>query len=195
TPAAQPAAMGQSDDGGRFQLLERVGVGAFGTVWRAQDRQLDRLVALKIPHASLGASEKDLARFYREARAAGELRHPAIVTVHEVVTYQGLPPIVTDPVVGVALKDFLEERPLTFRESATLVAEMADALDYAHALGLVHRDMKPANILLEWADDGSKGAPDRAWEDRPAALAKPRIVDFGLALRADADITLTLEGD
>jgi serine/threonine-protein kinase len=79
---------------GKFQLLERVGLGAFGAVWRARDTVLDRVVALKIPHTGLVTSEVDLERFHREARAAAQLRHPGIVTVHEVETLEGLPVIV-----------------------------------------------------------------------------------------------------
>src|SRR5262249_23651511 len=135
---------------GKFQLLERVGLGAFGAVWRARDTELDRVVALKIPHASLLTSEADLERFHREARAAAQLRHSGIVTVHEVQTLEGLPTIVSDFIDGVPLKDFLQVRRLTFPEAAALVAEVAEAVDYAHEMGLVHRDLKPANIMMEY---------------------------------------------
>src|ERR1700693_3072329 len=105
---------------GKFQMLERVGVGGFGAVWRARDTELDRIVALKVPHAGLLASANDLERFQREARAAAQLRHPGIVTVHEVQTLDGTPTIVSDFVDGVPLKDLMESRRLTFRETATL---------------------------------------------------------------------------
>src|SRR5438105_3067446 len=133
---------------GRFQLLERVGVGAFGAVWKARDTSLDRIVALKILHSGLGADEEELQRFGREARATAQLRHPGVVTVHEVLTLDGLPVLVCDFVQGVTLKDFLEVRRLTFREAAQLVADLARALDYAHSMGVIHRDLKPANIML-----------------------------------------------
>src|SRR5436853_162924 len=81
---------------GKFQLLERVGVGAFGAVWRARDTELDRIVALKIPHTGLLTQQDDLERFHREARAAAQLRHPNIVTVHEVLMLDGLPTLVED---------------------------------------------------------------------------------------------------
>jgi serine/threonine protein kinase len=77
------------------------------------------------------------------------LRHPGIVTVHEVQTLDGLPTIVSDFIEGVPLRDLLEVRQLTFRETATLVTEVAEAMDYAHSMGLVHRDIKPANIMIE----------------------------------------------
>jgi WD40 repeat protein/serine/threonine protein kinase len=181
---------------GKFQLLERVGLGAFGAVWRARDTELDRIVALKIPHASLLTSEDDLERFHREARAAAQLRHPGIVTVHEVQTLEGLPAIVSDFIEGVPLRDFLEVRRLTFREAAALVAEVAEALDYAHGMGLVHRDIKPANIMLEYArPKGEEStAPRHEGPEDSQRLGRPLIMDFGLALRTEAEVTLTLDG-
>src|SRR5437773_1201501 len=88
---------------GKFQLLERVGLGACGAVWKARDTQLDRIVALKIPHSGLLTEKEELERVQREARAAAQLRHPNIVTVHEVVTLNGLPMTVADLVPGVPL--------------------------------------------------------------------------------------------
>src|SRR4051794_29861754 len=133
---------------GRFRLLESVGRGSFGAVWRARDTVLDRVVALKIPHPALLGSADLLERFRREARAVAQLRHPGIVTVHEVLDVDGQPVIVSDFISGAPLKDLLEQRRLTFRESAALVAEVAEALDYAHSRGLVHRDVKPGNIMI-----------------------------------------------
>jgi hypothetical protein len=127
--ARQTATMDSTRPLGKFELLERVGVGAFGAVWRARDTELDRIVALKIPHASLLSSNADLERFHREARAAAQLRHPGIVTVHEVQTLDGLPTIVSDFVAGVPLNELLESRRLSFREAVTVVAEVAKALD------------------------------------------------------------------
>src|SRR5262249_56761327 len=115
----------------------------------ARDTVLDRVVALKIPHTGLLTSEVDLERFHREARAAAQLRHPGIVTVHEVQTLEGLPVIVADFVEGVPLRDLLEVRPLTFREAAALLAEVAEAVHYAHRLGLVPLGLKPANLMME----------------------------------------------
>jgi tetratricopeptide (TPR) repeat protein len=170
---------------GKFQLLERVGLGAFGAVWRARDVELDRLVALKIPHAGLLSSPEGAERFYREARAAAQLRHPGIVPVHEVTTLDGLPVLVADFIEGVTLRDLLQVRPLTFRQAAELVAQLADALDYAHGLGLVHRDVKPANVMVEYRASAGRDAGD---------LGRPLLMDFGLALRDEAEVTLTLDG-
>jgi tetratricopeptide (TPR) repeat protein len=179
---------------GKFQLLERVGVGAFGAVWKARDTELDRLVALKIPHTGLLTAAGDLERFQREARAAAQLRHPNIVSVHEVLTLEGLPTIVADFIDGVPLKDLLEVRRLTFREAATLLAEVVEAVHYAHEQGIVHRDLKPGNILVEHSqlpggpvkESGAEGA---------SPLGKALVTDFGLALRGQGEVTLTLEGD
>jgi serine/threonine protein kinase/DNA-binding SARP family transcriptional activator len=185
---------------GKFQLLERVGVGAFGAVWRARDTELDRIVALKIPHTGLLTSQADLERFQREARAAAQLRHPGIVTVHEVVTLEGIPTIVADFIRGVTLKDFLAARRLTFHEVVALLAEVADAVDYAHSMGLVHRDLKPGNIMLETSGvlSSSPTTPHSPLTPHPSPLVphhSPKIMDFGLALRDDAEITITQDGD
>ena len=178
---------------GKFQLLERVGLGAFGAVWKARDTELDRIVALKIPHTGLLTEEQELERFHREARAAAQLRHPHIATVHEVVTLEGLPTIVADFIHGVTLKDFLGVRRLTFREAAALVADLAEALDYAHERGLVHRDVKPSNIMLEYSPPFTPdpGAGGTGVGGEGAGVGKPVLMDFGLALRGEAEVTLT----
>jgi tetratricopeptide (TPR) repeat protein/tRNA A-37 threonylcarbamoyl transferase component Bud32 len=173
---------------GKFQLLERVGLGAFGAVWRARDTELDRVVALKIPHAGSLTDEADRARFHREAQAAAQLRHPGIVAVYEVALLEGLPAIVQEFIDGVLLRGLLEIRKLTFRESAALMAEIADAIEFAHQKGLVHRDLKPANIMIERAG----AAETRAGE--LSAVGKPIVMDFGLALRQESGIILTVEG-
>jgi serine/threonine protein kinase len=174
---------------GRFLLLERVGLGSFGAVWRAHDTELDRVVALKLPHPGLFSLPVERERFHREARAAAQLRHPGIVTVREVETLDGLPAIVADFIEGRSLRDLLAERRLTFREAAALVADVAEALDYAHGLGLVHRDIKPANIMIEQDPAGSGSAGGKS-----DGVGRPLVMDFGLALRPEDELTLTLDG-
>src|SRR5262249_8906002 len=93
---------------GKFQLLEPVGTGAVGAVWRARDTELDRFVALKIPHAGQWSASPDRERFYREARAAAQLRHPGIVPIYEVATLDGLPALVSDFIEGITLRDRLQ---------------------------------------------------------------------------------------
>jgi WD40 repeat protein len=184
---------------GRFQVLEQIGVGAFGAVWRARDPELDRIVALKMLHPGLVASPADRERFHREARAAAQLRHPGIVTVHEVATLDGAPAIVSDFIDGVTLRELLQARRLTFREAADLVAQVAEALDYAHARGLVHRDIKPANILIEVSPLNGSAAGGESPAASPRAGAaptklRPLVVDFGVALRGEAELTMTVDG-
>jgi WD40 repeat protein len=179
TSTAAPCAGGRRM--GRFQLLERVGEGSFGVVWRAHDPELNRVVALKVPHPGL-TTPVSRDRFYREARAAAQLRHPGIVTVHEVTTLDGVPVIVSEFVDGPSLRDLVRERRLSPREAAGLLAEVASAVQHAHNAGLVHRDLKPGNILLQ------------ASRSQIGALGTPKIADFGLALRQGAEPTLTLEG-
>jgi WD40 repeat protein len=183
---------------GKFQLLEQVGAGGFGAVWKARDTELDRLVALKLPHAGLLGTDAERQRFLREARAAAQLRHPHIVTVHEVATLDGTPAIVSEFVAGVSLRDFLQVRRPSYRESAELVAQLAEALDHAHGLGLVHRDVKPGNVMLAGlagaGPGGSDGETGPASEIPASRPLTPLLMDFGLALRPDVEVTLTVEG-
>jgi WD40 repeat protein/tRNA A-37 threonylcarbamoyl transferase component Bud32 len=173
---------------GKFEILSTVGHGAFGTVVKARDTELDRIVAIKIPRAdNVGAGPEDLDRFLREARAVAQLRFPSIISIHEVgvsppspgTPGEGpgvrVPYLVCDFVEGVTLADLLTGRGLTFLESAKLLAEVADALQYAHSLGVVHRDVKPSNIMIR--PDGS-----------------PCVMDFGLAKRDAGEITMTIDG-
>ncbi len=165
---------GQLERIAHFELLEVVGVGGFGTVWKARDTELDRIVAVKIPRAQ-NSSMEEQEQFLREARAAAQLRHPNIVTVYEVGRHQGMIYIVSDFIQGVTLADqILVDRP-TPRESAEICATVADALEHAHQRKVVHRDLKPSNILI----DGQR---------------RPYVVDFGLAKRESAEITITVAG-
>jgi serine/threonine protein kinase len=200
------AAGGEVPQFGKFRLLQRVGLGGFGAVWRAHDTELDRIVALKIPHPDLLGLPAHQERFYREARAAAQLRHPGIVTVYEVATVGGQPAIVSEFVNGQTLKEQLAVRRLTFREAAQLMADVAEALDYAHANGLVHRDIKPANIMLESVPvplpvpvpgEGGQSGTGRGTgrgTDSDTDLGIPKVVDFGLVLREETEILVTMQG-
>jgi tetratricopeptide (TPR) repeat protein len=159
---------------GRFELIERLGIGGFGSVWKARDKELDRTVAIKIPRQG-GMTPEEQEKFFREARAAAQLRHPRIVSVHEVGRDGDSVYIVSDFVRGVTLGDWLTGQRLTSREAAELCAKVADALDHAHEKGIVHRDLKPANIMMDY--DG-----------------QPHLMDFGLARRDAGEITVTMDG-
>jgi serine/threonine protein kinase len=161
---------------GRFELLEELGVGSFGHVFRAHDVQLDRTVAVKIQRAGRFASDGEARRFLREARSVAPLVHPSIVALYETgCTEDGVYFLVTEFVPGETLENRLRRKRFGYLEAAKLVEQIADALHYAHVHGVVHRDVKPSNILLDDA-------------------GKPHIADFGLAKRELADASMTSEG-
>ena len=154
---------------GRFDLLECVGTGGFGSVWKAVDRQLRRIVAIKLPHSPLTVRNHDT--FLREARIAAQVRHPHIVAVHEIGTWEGLVYIVSDFIDGVPLNVWASQQQPSLTESAELCYRLSSAIQVAHALGIVHRDLKPANILMQPSGD-------------------PAITDFGLAKQAFDEETI-----
>ena len=159
---------------GQFELREVVGSGGFGTVWKAWDRNLQRVVALKMPRrGQISAEEAEL--FFREARAAAQLRHPNIVGIHEVGRADELIYIVGDFVEGMTLADRLTARPFAAEEAVRLTIKIASALQHAHDKGVIHRDLKPSNVLLD-------------------ALGEPHLTDFGLAKRESTEITMTADG-
>lgn len=185
---AHPSAVGEpaSMRLGRFVLEAVIGRGAFGTVYRATDAELQRTVAVKVPRGDAWADGSDEERFLREARHAAGLAHPHIVPVYEVGRDRGRPYLVSAFVEGQTLQELLGQRRLGFRESAEVVAQAAEALDHAHRHGIVHRDLKPSNLLL----GRLSGAPAPA--DAPAL--QTFLTDFGLARRIEAEVVLTVEG-
>ena len=157
---------------GRYIVESRLGIGGFGTVFLANDPQLKRSVAIKVPRGETANSKLGLERFAREAKTIAQLRHPNIVSVFD-VELDGEPPfIVCDYVDGETLGDRMKKNPLSFRDAAQLIAVVARAVDYAHESGVIHRDIKPSNIMID-----SKG--------------DPRLMDFGLAKREAIDNTVT----
>ncbi|MCI0681985.1 MAG: serine/threonine-protein kinase [Gemmataceae bacterium] len=160
---------------GRFRVLDVLGRGGFGTVYRAYDPLLDREVALKVPRFAV--DDRDLLeRFVREAKAAARLRHPNIVAIYESGQAGDYPYIASEFVDGVPLYRILRERRLDTRTAVDWVRQIAEALHYAHQEGIVHRDIKPANIMV------TQGG-------------RPQVMDFGLAKRAaDEAAHMTTEG-
>ncbi|MBC7965454.1 MAG: SUMF1/EgtB/PvdO family nonheme iron enzyme [Fuerstia sp.] len=152
---------------GRYRIERLLGQGGFGLVYLAHDEQLNRRVAVKVTHSRLISKPEDAETYLAEARTVANLDHPGIVPVHDVGSTEDFPCyIVSKYIEGTDLSTKLREQRLTYREAAELVAKVAEALHYAHKKGLVHRDVKPGNILI-----GSDG--------------KPWVVDFGLALREE----------
>jgi serine/threonine protein kinase len=163
---------------GKFELVERLGAGSYGFVFRARDLELGRMVAIKIPRAGSLASKEDAARFLREARSAAQLKHPGIVSLHETgQAGDGTFYLVEEFVPGTTLASVLGERDhrLTFQQVAELIIAVAEAIDYAHRHGVIHRDIKPSNILVD-------------------AEGRPHLMDFGLAKREAEESSMTEEG-
>ncbi|WDF42074.1 serine/threonine-protein kinase [Streptomyces sp. T12] len=133
---------------GRFELVERLGSGGMGTVWRARDTVLHREVALKAVRSDADTVALVRERVMREARALARLNHPHVVTVHQIVAADPHPWIVMELVPGISLQRRLDDGPLTPVEAARLGRQVLAALRAAHAAGIQHRDVKPANILL-----------------------------------------------
>ena len=160
--------------GGRYELEELVGTGGMSSVFRAYDRLLERRVALKVLHEQYTRDEEHVERFRREARAAAQLNHPGIVTVIDRGEQDGRQFIVFEYVEGETLKDVVErEGPLPVREVIEAGIQIARALGFAHARGVVHRDIKPQNVLLN--GDG-----------------RAKVSDFGIARALETDgATLT----
>jgi serine/threonine protein kinase len=165
----------------KYILLQFIGCGTFGVVWKARDIELDRVVALKIPHRSWLSSDQYLKRVYSEARATAFLKHPNILSLIDVKIVDNMPVLITDFIDGLNLEQWLEtSEPPSFRDAARWTAQIARALNYAHQKGLIHRDVKPGNIILERPEGGGP--------------LRPKLIDFGLALHDQAVVVLTAAG-
>ena len=175
TPAGAPAE--RSLALGRYRLMRRLGSGAFGVVWLAHDEQLDRMVAVKRIELR---DEQIAARAEREAFAAARLSHPAIVSLHEAGRDENAVHLVSELVRGPALADLLDAGALSDRDVVRIGIALTEALDHAHGRGVIHRDVKPANVIVPERPAGESG------------LAK--LTDFGVAAIAGDD-GLTRTGD
>ncbi|MFI5457893.1 MAG: protein kinase, partial [Isosphaerales bacterium] len=158
-PMEQPARIG------RYRVIRSLGEGGFGRVFLAHDVDIDRRVAIKVPNPERISRPEDVEAFLAEARILGQLDHPHVVPVYDVGrTGDGLCYVVSKYIEGSDLAARIKQGRLDFHESAELAAVVAEALHHAHTRGLVHRDVKPANILIE-------------------TTGKPDVADFGLALK------------
>ena len=178
-PAANGAAAGGLPSSvryfGRYEILQEIARGGMGVIYKARQSRFDRVVALKMILAGQLASTADVSRFYGEAQAAANLEHAGIVPIYEVGQYGGQHYFSMAYVDGESLAALLAAGPMLQREAAALVQQLCEAVQYAHQRGVIHRDLKPGNVLID--GDG-----------------RPRITDFGLAKQTAVASDLTATG-
>jgi serine/threonine protein kinase len=161
---------------GRYRIQRKLGQGGMGSVYLAHDSQLDRSLALKVPHFTEADGPEVLERFYREARSAATLSHPNICPVHDVGTIDGIHYVTMAYVEGKPLSELIRGgKKLPQKAVAAVVRKLALAMQEAHAKGIIHRDLKPSNVMINQRNE-------------------PVIMDFGLARRAQEDVRLTKSG-
>ena len=160
---------------GSYQIIEEVSRGAMGVIYKARQPMLNRIVALKVLIAGEMATEAQVGRFRREAKAAAKLRHPAIVPIHDIGLFEGRHYYTMDFIEGRPLSGLVATGEITTRRALEIAIEVAEALEYAHTEGVIHRDIKPSNIMVD-----PQGAV--------------HIMDFGLAKQLDSDTQFTRTG-
>ena len=151
---------------GTYEILAPLGKGGMGEVYRAHDSRLGREVAIKVLPSEFAQDADRLNRFVREAKSASALNHPNIITIHEIGESNGTHFIATEFIDGKTLGDYAKANPLNYKSALEVAIQVASALDEAHSAGIVHRDIKPDNVMI-----------------RSNGLAK--ILDFGIAKLAD----------
>jgi eukaryotic-like serine/threonine-protein kinase len=173
--AAAPKAVATGASFGHYELIEPIAKGGMGIVYKARQRTLNRIVAIKMILAGQFADQSDIDRFYAEAEAAAALSHPNIVAIHEIGQVQGQHFFSMDYIEGKSLSGLIQENTVTPRRAAEFVRTIAETMQFAHDSGVVHRDLKPANILLD-------------------KRQRPLITDFGLAKQVSNTSQLTMAG-
>src|SRR3954468_8332894 len=158
---------------GKYQIVDRLGEGAMGVVYRAHDPVLNRPVAIKVMADSVARDDVLRGRFLREAQAAGSLQHPNVVTIYDFGEVNGHPYIAMEFVEGEDLESLLQKKvPLGLADKLDIIVDVLGGLAYAHKHGIVHRDIKPANIRIDLE-------------------GRARIMDFGIAHLSSSDLTRT----
>src|SRR6188472_1247138 len=156
---------------GRYELRDKLGQGGMGVVYRAYDTLLERVVAVKLISGTIDENPDLRERFFREARAAGQLSHRNIITIHDLGEHEGLPYLAMEYLDGEDLAARMTDpQRMSLRRKLEVAAEICEGLEYAHAHGVVHRDIKPGNIFV--TDSGTI-----------------KIVDFGLARLVTSELT------
>ena len=176
-----------------YIILSELGRGGMGVVYKARQLRPERLVAIKMLLGGYRPSESELARFRREAEMVASLHHPNLVVVYEVGEHAGVPFCSMEYVSGGNLPDWTRDEPQPPRRVAKLMHTLADAVHAVHQRGVVHRDLKPGNVLLDIGGSGIRpGMPgaEKTWPED----ATPKLVDFGLARRVDEADGLTISG-
>ncbi len=184
---------------GDFELIEELGRGGMGVVYRARQLSLNRVVALKMMLGGAHGSAADMARFRAEAESAARLDHPNIVPVYSVAEHDGRPYFTMKWVDGLTLASRLAAGPMPPREAAAILAPVCRAIHYAHQHGILHRDLKPSNILLQLRGPGLGVQGSGTLHESSVLNLEPRtlnpfVTDFGLAKRVDVAGALTQTG-
>ena len=153
-----------------YEIVEKLGEGGMGVVYKARDTHLDRFVAIKVLPPEKVADAERKRRFVQEAKSASALNHPNIITIHDIASDNGLDFIAMEYVPGKALNQLIARKGLPLAEALKYAVQIADALAAAHAAGIIHRDLKPGNVMVS-------GAPERS--------GFVKVLDFGLAKLTD----------